>query len=248
MSHEAVAHGQVKQECFTLIELLVVIAIIAILAAMLLPALSAARERARTASCLSNLKNLGLACIMYTGDFKDHTPLDADCYVTQTTKVAVGGSDGNWIGLTSPYVSSEALGQDKQIYFCPSATPNLDGRDQDNNHHCSSYATNYHTAGYSLAKFVSPSETFMLMDGFRIAESKTVHSNIASAYIYNIVQGAWPFAKDDLCRHGKNVNVVYHDGHAEAAPYSGIEKMNYRYSTPPHKFWRAEGTKGFAEP
>jgi len=66
---------KMKKNGFTLIELLVVIAIIAILAAMLLPALRQAREKARQASCMNNLKQLGLATFMYAEDNDGYLPV-----------------------------------------------------------------------------------------------------------------------------------------------------------------------------
>ena len=69
-----------NKNCFTLIELLVVIAIIALLASMLLPALSQAREKARTIKCVSNLRQIYLAYLMYANDYNDYIipSLDTD--------------------------------------------------------------------------------------------------------------------------------------------------------------------------
>ena len=82
---------------FTLVELLVVIAVIAILAGMLLPALNAAREKGRTAACMSNLKQYTLAFQGYTLDFKDYFPpyygTDEGSHAARTAATAAGGGE-----------------------------------------------------------------------------------------------------------------------------------------------------------
>ncbi len=89
---------------FTLIELLVVIAIIAILAAMLLPALNAAREKARGTQCLGNLKQLGTANAFYLEDYEGY-------YTSMRA-----GNTAKW---TEFYFNSEYVKNDK-VFYCPS--------------------------------------------------------------------------------------------------------------------------------
>ena len=74
-----------KRNGFTLIELLVVIAIIAILAALLLPALAAAKRKAKLSQCQNNFHQIGLACNVYANDYNDYYPI---CNVAPGTQPA----------------------------------------------------------------------------------------------------------------------------------------------------------------
>ncbi len=102
-------HEPTVRARFTLIELLVVIAIIAILAAMLLPVLTQARERARRAICMGNLKQIGLGSLMYSDDHGGYLPIRFwYWYDPSATRVINGLAEEGYV--------------EKEIFFCPSRT------------------------------------------------------------------------------------------------------------------------------
>jgi len=108
-----------RRRGFTLIELLVVVAIIAILAAMLLPALAKAREKGRQAACISNLKQMGLAAMLYFQDYEDYQPLGNPWGIVGVTK---------WYWNFWPYIGrmtkKASIGADAcPFYICLSSRP-----------------------------------------------------------------------------------------------------------------------------
>ncbi len=99
---------------FTLIELLVVIAIIAILAAILFPVFAQAREKARGISCLSNLKQAGLATLMYVQDYDETFPMSLAPFPGATPDYAAAACITTFYDRVSPYQKNA------DIMRCPS--------------------------------------------------------------------------------------------------------------------------------
>jgi len=192
-----------RRRGFTLIELLVVIAIIAILAAILFPVFAKAREKARAASCLSNQRQLGTACVMYAQDYDETLPVWGQ---TPTGPF--------WPSYIEPYVKN------RQVYLCPSDKPG--GCNRAYKKHFGqnvSYAMAHGGVGYTvvarLGEIPRPAEKYF------IGECNGLLSPDASGAGWNpYLIGPDPkygFGEDRWLskRHNGGQNVSYLDGHAK---------------------------------
>lgn len=234
-------HGEVKHTCFTLIELLVVIAIIAILAAILLPALNSARERGRSASCISNAKQTMTAFGMYTDEF--------DGIAGMSWNNSAGGVNNLLWSFAAkapltPFVNvKQTLSQD--AVSCPSATVKPDDSASYN-----SFAIPEHPALASLNGSGTERETQAIsrfdkagncglnyiVKAIKSASTFTVFSEARNSAGY--ARNAFHL-QDNMttlidCRHSDRATFGFADGHSEqlsiadmAAKWTGSARGAY---------------------
>ncbi len=187
-----------KSRGFTLIELLVVIAIIAILAAILFPVFARAREKARQTSCLSNLKQIGLGCLMYTQDYDEYFVAHYRGPASSPVLYPGGNSYTGlmWYWAIYPYVKNI------QIFSCPSISYKWNG----NYTGGIRYGYSRYLVDKTLSDVDFPSETFMVGD--------SDYEPGQSAMSYVLYSTYSPRTYFDP-RHNGGGNMVLVDGHAK---------------------------------
>ena len=225
-----------RKQGFTLIELLVVIAIIAILAAILFPVFARAREKARQASCQSNLKQIGLSEKMYESDYDDKIP---NC----RTWCWAGGTRQSKISIVArllPYVKNS------QVWDCPSRNFEWCGSNRSIPHHSIPHDVNdgYLPADLSLGYGFNED---MLVHGRKIAAYKHVTETVvcgdATGYLNwrrlacsdtcMVCQlpggcGSFPNNMDeDHTRHSGGADALFLDGHVKYVKWQNCQRLRY---------------------
>ncbi|UCC96946.1 MAG: type II secretion system protein [Phycisphaerales bacterium] len=149
---------------FTLIELLVVIAVIALLMAILLPALNVAREQGRRTACLSNMRQVGVALMLYQTEY-EYTPPKTQAVFDYASPA----SRDNVLKLLRPMVSAEDPNRATPVYACPSLKPNPNPAYAPTRTSRTGYLANAVLMGRKTASIPTPGRLIVMQEGWSLS-------------------------------------------------------------------------------